>query len=155
MSQGRKISARAHRSARRHARVNAAVQKFNEQFERLDANARESLRQHVGAQQHRCPHDRHGQRVANARGMAPEEIELQGVELVGRDAHVREVPEAGVDAVGRLVAMREVVDDCSRRSHALPRGLAQGNRVVVERDRNQSIECQRLTVKLNHVRAID
>jgi hypothetical protein len=51
--------------------------------------------------------------------------------------------------------MREVVDDRSRRAHALPSGLAQGNRVVVERDCDESIECQRLTVKLNHVRAID
>jgi len=50
--------------------------------------------------------------------MASQQIDLQRVELVGGDLHLREIAEAGIDAVGRLVASCKLLDDCARLADA-------------------------------------
>ena len=82
-------------------RLSSAMQ----QLQRLDANPGESFRQHVGAQRHRRADDRHRQRIADAGGVAAQEIHLQLGERVVRDPHVGEVAEPGVDAVRRRVVV--------------------------------------------------
>ena len=58
--------------------------------------------QHVGAKQHERAHDGGGQRSAHAGRVAADQIGLKLVELVGGDADVGELAEAGVDPVDRL-----------------------------------------------------
>ena len=70
------------------------------------ADAGEPFRQHVGAQRHRRAHGADRQRLADAGGVAAQQVQLQRLERVGRDLHVGERSESGVDAVGRLVAAR-------------------------------------------------
>jgi hypothetical protein len=43
--------------------------------------------------------------------VAAQQIELQRLERVRRDLHFGERSEAGIDAVGRLVAARPAIDD--------------------------------------------
>ncbi len=140
--QRRQVAARANRSTRRHVRVNAAVQRVDEPLQRLEPDAREPLRQHVRPQRHRRADDGHGERIADAGGVAAEQVHLQRPERVWRDADFRELAEAGVDAVGRLVALREAVDDGPRRAHALARGISQSDRLAVVRDGNEVIQRQ-------------
>ena len=54
--------------------------------ERLEANAGEPLGQHVGAQRHRRAHGAHRQRVADAGGVAAQQIELQRAERFVRES---------------------------------------------------------------------
>ena len=55
-----------------------------------------------------------GQRLADAGGMAAQQIELQLGERLVRDADVGEVAEAGVDAVDRRVALARPASTTSR-----------------------------------------
>ena len=86
------------------------VEQRDQRVERLDADAGEALRQHVRAQRHRRAHGARRQRLADAGGVAAQQVELQRLERVGRDLHFGERAEAGVDAVGRLVAARAAID---------------------------------------------
>ena len=98
-----------------------AVEQLDQQLERLEPDAGEALRQHVGAQRHRRAHDRHRQRLADARGVAAQQVHLQLRQRLGGNLHFGEVAEAGVDAVGRRVAIGELVDDGARGAHARAR----------------------------------
>ena len=92
--QRREVAAGADRAARRHHRVHAAVQQRDQQVERLEPDAGEPLGQHVGAQRHRRAHDGHRQRLADAGGMAAQQVDLQLRQRVVRDLHLGEVAEA-------------------------------------------------------------
>ena len=90
----REVAARADRAARRHARMHAAVEQRDQRLERLDADAGEALGQHVRAQRHRRAHGADRQRLADAGGVAAQQVELQRVERVGRDlARRRTMPK--------------------------------------------------------------
>src|SRR5437879_4609843 len=82
------------------------INKRNQRVERLDADPREALGQHVGAQRHRRAHRADRQRIADACGVAPKKVQLQRFERAARDLDVGERSKSGVDAVGRLVAAR-------------------------------------------------
>ena len=99
-----------------------------------DAIPGEALRQHVGAQRHRRADGAGRQRIAEPGGVAAQQVELQRLERVGRDLDVGERSEAGVDAVGRLVAARPPIDDGARRAHALARRVGQRDRLAAVRD---------------------
>ena len=107
----REIAAGADRSPRWHARMHIIINKRNQRVERLDAEPREALGQHVGAQRHRRAHRADRQRIADACGVAPKKVQLQRFERAERDLDVGERSKSGVDAVGRLVAARAPLDD--------------------------------------------
>ncbi len=109
--EGRQIAARAHRPARGNDWVDPTVEQVDQQVERLEPDSREAFRQYVRPQRHRGAHNRNRQRFANARRVASEQVDLERLERIGRDPHVGEIAETGVDAVGRLVAVRELIDD--------------------------------------------
>ena len=81
------------------------VEQREQRLERLDANAGEALRQHVRAQRHRRAHGAHRQRLADAGGVAAQQIQLQRGELRRAGSRLGERAEAGVDAVDRRVAV--------------------------------------------------
>ena len=101
----RQIAARADRSAAGHVRVHAAVERRDERLERLDANAGESLRQHIRAQRHRRAHGAHRQRLVDAGRVAAQQVDLQLRQIVAIDPRFGKRAEAGVDAVDRRVAV--------------------------------------------------
>ncbi len=133
MRQRRKVAARTDRSARRDARVNAAIEQRDQRVERLEADAGEPLGQHVRAQRHRRPHRPRRQRMADPGSVAAQQVELQRLERVGRDLHVGKRSETGVDAVGRFVAARASIDDGPRCADAIAGGVASAR--PVRRDR--------------------
>ena len=150
MREGRQIAAGPYRSARWHKRMHAAIQHLDQPLQRLHANPGEAFRQHVGAQRHRRTHNRHRQRIANACRMASQQIDLQRVELIDGDVDVGEIAEPGVDAVGRLIAMRKLVDDGTRRTHAFARGIRQADLLVVVCDSDEMIQRQGTSIQFDH-----
>ena len=102
----REIAARADRSAARHARVHA---RFSSARAARASRARMPEKPFAStfarsAIVARTARDR--QRIADAGGMAAEQVELQRAERVVRNARLGERAEAGVDAVDRLVSGR-------------------------------------------------
>ena len=84
--QRRQVAARPDRSARRHDGMHTAIDQRDQQLERLDPNAGKAFRQHVRAQRHRRADDGHRQRIADAGGVAAQQIDLQLGERVVRES---------------------------------------------------------------------
>ena len=114
----REIAARADRAAARHARVDAVVEQVEQPLERLAPDAGEALGEHVRAQRHRGAHGADRQRVADAGGVAAQQVHLQRAERVARDGRSRRARRTRVDAVDRRVAERLTIDDGARRVDA-------------------------------------
>jgi hypothetical protein len=75
------------------------------------AHAGETARQRGGLRRQHQPHDRRRQRRADADAMRADQVALQGGQFVLADALGRELAEAGVDAVDRVVAGRGGLHD--------------------------------------------
>ena len=99
MRQRRKIAARAHRTLFRHDGMNACVEQGDQHLDGLFAHSAEALGENVCAQQEHGADFGLGKRLAQAAGMASHQIHLQVAEAVSRNANVRELAEAGIDAV--------------------------------------------------------
>ena len=66
--------------------MHAAVEHRDEPLERLEPHAREALGQHVRAQQHERARLGLAERLADARGVAAHQVQLQLAQLLARDA---------------------------------------------------------------------
>jgi hypothetical protein len=97
--------------------VNTLRETREEKLERLTADARESLREAVRAQQHDRPHGGPGKRCAHTGCVASHEVELERPELLPRDHDVGELSESRRDAVDDPVLGDRPVDDGARRVH--------------------------------------
>ena len=76
----------------------------------------------LAQRQHRADHgDR--KRIADAGGVAAQQVQLEGGEVFGRDAGLGKAPEPGVDPVGRRIALREGLDHRARGTHAFTHGV--------------------------------
>ncbi len=146
----REVAAGADRPAARHARVHAAVEQREQQLERRAPDAGEALRQDVGAQRHRRAHGADRQRLADAGGVAAQQIQLQRAERVARNRGLGERAEAGVDAVDRLVAGRLAIDDRARRVDARARRPAPARLSAPPSAMAQLFERERRAVEQNH-----
>ena len=104
MGEGRKIAARAHRSAAGHMGMHLPVQEGDQALERLAADAGEPFREDIRAQRHGGAYGPDGQRFTNTRGMAPEEVHLELIDRFARNRGFSERAEPRVDAVNGLVA---------------------------------------------------
>ena len=133
-----------------HDRVDAAIQHLDERRERLEADAGESLRQHVGAQHHHGAHGGDVERFTHSRRVAAQQVDLQRREVVRGDPDVGQRPETGVDAVRRLGAGGLRVDDrpcCGHPAHGLGRDLNVGAGLG---DVHHLLERQRVAVQARH-----
>jgi hypothetical protein len=97
--------------------VDAPREHGEEQLGEFGAGARVPAREHVGAQQHHRPHLARRQRRPHAGRVAPHEVALQVAQAPRRDGHVRQLAEAGGDAVHHRAARDEAVDDRARLGH--------------------------------------
>ena len=116
------------------------------------ADAREALGEHVGAQRHRRAHVAHRQRIADAGGVAAQQVALQRFQRVGRDLDFGERSESGVDAVDRLVAARLPIDDRARRADArrAAAGAIATRSCAVGDRRRARCSVRRAAVELDH-----
>ena len=83
---------------------------------------------------------RNRQRLADAGRVAAQEIELQLGQRLVRNLDLGEVAEAGVDPVGGIVVMRELVDDLARGADARTGAAGQLRRLEVVGDRDELLE---------------
>ena len=104
MREGRQVAGGSDRPSSGDVREDAAVEALEEQLDRLDPRTRVALRERVGAQQHRRADDLVGVGRADPAGVRTEQAQLQLLGQLLRDLLGDEAPEAGVDAVGVLVA---------------------------------------------------
>ncbi len=102
VAQRRQIAARPDASLLRHPRDDAGVEERDERIDQVRPDAARRAEQHVGPKQHESPHHGNGQRRSDACRVAPDQIGLKLIELVGRHPDVGELPEARVDPVDGL-----------------------------------------------------
>ena len=121
MRQRREIAARADRALFRNDRMHTAVEHFAKQLDDFQTDPAESEREHVGAKQHHGAHLRLGKRLANAAGMAADEIELELSQFVLRHVNIGEFTETCVNAVNHGVARDDLFDDFAGSSDARTR----------------------------------
>ena len=93
MRQRREIAARPDRALLRNDRADAAIQHFHEQLDDFEPNPAKAEREHVRPQQHHRAHLWLGERTADAAGMAADEIDLQLLQLVGRNVTSESFPK--------------------------------------------------------------
>ncbi len=113
----REVAAGAHRALLGDRRVEAGAEHPAEQVHELWASTGDSLREHVGAEQHHRPHLALREPRADAGRMAAHEVHLQLRELVRRDREVGELSEPGVHAVHRLAPCHDGIHDPARGRH--------------------------------------
>ena len=141
------IARRTDAPLRGHARVDALVQHRHDELRKGGPHAAGTAHQHIGAQQHHRSHGLLGQRIAHPGRMAADKVELQLAGTLGRDPHVRELPEAGGHPVYRGAARDRRLDGAARRPDAVEcaRGDAHGG--AVPGDRYDVLDRERSTVQ--------
>jgi hypothetical protein len=146
------VAAGADRAPRGHDGMHTGVQQCDEHVERLDPDAGVSLREHVRAQRHDRAHDRRRQRFADARGVAPQQIQLEAIELVGRNRDVGQRAESGVDSVHSVAGRRMRVDHRARPAHTVTRRRRDVHVFAVSRDLGKRLERERGPIECDHSR---
>ena len=95
------------------------IEHADQQLHHRRAHAGQAHRQGVGAEQQHGPHHLDGERLAHAGGVRPHQVALQLGGLGGLDPHVRQVAEAGGDAVGGAPLGHQPLDHRPRGAHPL------------------------------------
>ncbi len=153
MGERRQIAARSHRAAARHQRQDVGAEQLEQRVDDLGPHARVAARQRVGAQQQHAAHGRIAERLADAGAVAQDQPALELLELIGGNAHAREIAEARVDTVHRCLAGERALDappasrDALAGSRREPAAAAPGDHGAKRRQR------QRAAVELDHERA--
>ena len=125
VGQRRQVAGRTDAAARGHHGMHLVVEHADQQLHHLGAHAGQANRQGVGAQQQHGPHHLGGERLAHAGGVRPHQVALQLGGLGGLDPDVRQVPEAGGDAVGGASVGDQLLDHRPRGAHPLHRRRVQ------------------------------
>ena len=94
---------------------------------------------------------RNFERFADARGVAAEKVQLERVEIGGRDPDFGERPEAGVDAVDGGVAVRLALHHRAGGADPVGRHRRQGDRLAAVGDCHDLFERERRTVNGKHL----
>jgi hypothetical protein len=134
MGQRREIARRAHGTLLGNFRQHACVEQFEQALDHHAAHARISARKARHLERQHEPHDGIGQCCADAGGMRQHKIALQRLEIARRDARLRELAEARVDAVNRATRCERILDERARTLDAGPRAIGQRHRAFAFRD---------------------
>ena len=116
----REVARGAHRALGRDQRVNLGVEQRDQRVDDLAADAGEAPRQAIDLEQQDQAHGGVVERLADAGRVRQHQRALQQLEVLARDAGLREQAEAGVDAVDRAV----LVDDLAHAGDAALDGRA-------------------------------
>ena len=99
MRQRRQIAGGSHRALRGDEREDVRGEHREKRLDRRDADSGVPARERVGSQRHHRAHGGAAERLADARGVAPDEVALERLDLPGRDRDVGELSEARRDAI--------------------------------------------------------
>ena len=91
--------------------MHAGVQHREQVFDRPASDAGESFRQYVRPQGHRRADRAHAERLADAGGVAAQQVQLQRFERIAGNDRFRQRAETGIDAVHRTLVGRVAIDD--------------------------------------------
>ena len=116
--------------------MDAPVQHVAEQVDHVRAYAGMSGRKRIGAEEQDRAHHILGKGRPDADGVASHEVALQSAEIFVRDAHRREITEAGVHAVDGIVTIGDLRDHLGRLLHLALRGAIEAHRDVAAGDRD-------------------
>ena len=136
MCERRQVAGCADAAMPRDRRMDPAVDHVAEEIDDLGPDPGPAGGKGVGAEYEDRADDVFSERRPDADGMAPQEIALQRAELVVRNAHGREVAEARVDAVDRVVRLGDLCDDLRRLLDLALGGPVQPHGHVTPRDRH-------------------
>jgi hypothetical protein len=125
--------------------VDLVIEKEKQGIDNFGTNAAEAPGEDVGAEQEHGADGRFRERIAEAAGMAADEIALQILQLGWIDADIRQLAEAGVDAIGGFAAGEEGVNDGAGGLDAGEGGGIQLNMAEFERNLRDYVESERLT----------
>ena len=130
----REIPGGADRPLRRNHRVHLVLEQREQGVDQSLGYSGMPARQSVDLERQHEPHHRIRQRSADARGVRQQQIALQLLELIVRDARLREQTEAGVDAVGRCAGRHDPLDETARGrdARAILRTEPDGRRALVD-----------------------
>jgi hypothetical protein len=95
------VTARTDTSLLRHRRHEAAVDERHQGVDQFRPDTAGGAHQHVGAKYHHRAHHVSGHQGAHTRSVTANEVDLQLLQLVGRNPDIRQLAEAGVDAIHR------------------------------------------------------
>src|SRR6185369_11591951 len=109
-----------------------------------------SRRKHIRTQQQHRPRFRFREWIAQTNRMTTHKVELQLKQIVFRDADVRQLAEAGVDAVHRAALGYDVLDHGSRTLDPRARIVRENNLFPVLSNVDDLLESELLTVELKH-----
>src|SRR6185369_7629841 len=107
MCQRRKVAASSETSLFRNDRVNAAIQKFQDEVECREPNSRISSRQGICTDQHDGPYSRRVEGIADTNCVANDNISLEQLNLFAADYFVFERTKAGRNSVCDLAAIEQ------------------------------------------------
>ena len=107
--------------------MDAAIEEIKKLIDRLGPDPRASGRQGVRAKEEHGAGDVHGEWVADAGGVAAQQVVLELHQVAARNALLREVAEPGIDAVDGSVAIRDLGDELCRRANELLGGAVEGD----------------------------
>jgi hypothetical protein len=155
VGQRREVAARPDAPAGRHHRRHASVEHLAEPLGDDRPYAGEAFREHVG------PYEHHGadfvacQRLARATAVRANYVALQLLEFIGRDAHLSEVADPGIDRVHRFIAAREALDHRARPQHVLRGPGAERHRFTAPRDGFHLAQRKALAVEQDHATNVE
>ena len=118
MRERREVSRGADRTLLGNDGMDSLREAREEKLEGLPADAGETLREAVRAQEHDRPNGRSGKRRARPGRVAAYEVQLKRAELLPRNDDVGELPETRRDAVDDPVVRDRTIDDGARRIDA-------------------------------------
>jgi len=148
------VPARAEAAPRFDDRVDALVHHRDEVVDDGLPNPRVPLHQGVDPTGHHRPDGLDGEFRPRARCVAPDQIGLEGVYLLGRDPFVDEFAEAGVDAVHRLAALDDVLYPLSGPSNRFAGVVRDGHFGRARERRRRPVQGERLAVEDDLVRVV-
>jgi hypothetical protein len=148
MAEGRQVSTGPDAPLLRHERYDTAVEQGNQCVHQLRTDAAGRTEKHVRPEQHDGADGRRREWGPHARSVTANQIGLELVQLVGRDAHIGELAETGVDPIDRVTRSDGPVYQCPALEERTPcLGLNPNTDGWITRHPNHISDCERLSVE--------
>ena len=142
----RQVARRAHRPELGDDGMDPLIEAGHDRLDDDGPHAGRTARERSREQQHDRAHVRLFERRANARGMAQDEVSLEVGALAMRNDDVLELADPGRDAVDRLRAGRQPLDEGATRAEGPARRRSQRHRLSAAGDRLDGFEAERPAV---------
>jgi hypothetical protein len=128
MRERSQIATRSYRAFGGDDRVDPCIEHGHEQVNELRPHTTVSLGEDIGAQQEHSPRLSFAERLAEAAGVAANQVGLELGQTVGGNAHIGQLAKSGVDAVNGLASFEDGLNDLTALDNADKGFRSDGNR---------------------------